>query len=236
MCRAAAEDGVRVVVATPLWVAGNAEPPVAFDKMSLKIARLQDEFLNVLTVKPGFIFEFSMSLPELVDKYGSRITLGGNDHLLVSLPSTIPPAGANGVWKALAKRGVFVVLARPECSPALRRDPSLLDDWAREGMKFQIDAASVSGGHGRGVQKFAFECLRKFEGKTVVASNAQKERSVSLVNVRAGLASQLGKRQAAMCFRDTPIAILGDANAHPGGQLKASASGLTSLLRAFNLQ
>src|SRR5215208_6604541 len=105
MCRAAAEGGVRVVVATPLWGAESVEPPVAFDKMRLKIARLQDELGDVLTVKSGFVFEFSTSLPELIDKYGPRITLGANDHLLVSLPSTFPPAGANGVWKALAKRG-----------------------------------------------------------------------------------------------------------------------------------
>lgn len=230
MCRAAVRGGVETIVATPRWKAGSAEPPVGFDEMGRKIERLRAETDGALAVKAGFVFEFSMALPDLVRRYGPRLALGGKRHLLVSLPKTRVPEEAELVWESLAADGYFVVLAHPECSPALRRDGARLARWASAGMKFQIDAASVAGAYGPEVQKFAARCLRQFGAQTVVASNARGGNDVSLGEARAKLFGQVGRDLATKSLTETPGAILGEG-VGPNAARRMAASRLTSLLR-----
>lgn len=215
MCRAAAEAGVSTMVATPFWSAGSTEPPLSFDEMDVRIERMNAEVGSALRIRRGFVFEFSPALPELAARYGARLTLGGKRHLLVSLPSTSVPADADEVWAALARLGYAVIVAHPECSAALRRNPSLLSAWAAQGVKFQLDAASVAGMYGREVRKFAVECLRRFEGKAVVASNAHAAQPSLLGKARAELIRELGEHRAMKLFREIPAVIIDSAETNP---------------------
>jgi protein-tyrosine phosphatase len=210
MCRTAIKGGVRTVVATPLWRAGSVEPPLSFDEMSSRIERMSTELRGALSIRTGFVFEFSTAIPELAERYGTRVTLGGKRHLMISLPSTSVPANTNEVWVALARMGYAVLVAHPECSAALRRKPALLSEWAVQGVKFQFGAASVLGTYGREVRRFTVECLRKFDGKTVVASNAHTAQTNLMGKARAELVSELGERQALKHLREVPKEIIDD--------------------------
>ncbi|HEX8190678.1 MAG TPA: CpsB/CapC family capsule biosynthesis tyrosine phosphatase, partial [Pyrinomonadaceae bacterium] len=152
MCRAAVAGGVREVVATPLWRAGQKQPPLPLAEFERKVSELTEQLGGALEIKTGFVFEFSTHLPGLVDLYGAGLALGGRDHLLISLPKTSVPAEAAGVWDGLARRGFSVVISSLECSLAFRRNLAVLDEWGAAGVKVQIDAAGVAGGYGREVQ------------------------------------------------------------------------------------
>lgn len=232
MCRVAVDCGVQTIVATPLWATGNFEPPLPFNEIKGKIERLQKALLGKLSIESGFVLAFDKRLPELADRYGTELALGGKKHLLVSLPSTKVPLETEEVWAELIKRGYLLLLAHPECNTALRRTPSILHRWYASGMKFQIDAASLSGLYGREVRKFAIDCLHKYETQVVVASNSRSTNENPLKAARAEIISQLGERRAIMCIDETPTTVISGID--PSLNTKDKAPGkIASLFRSI---
>jgi protein-tyrosine phosphatase len=232
MCQAAVEGGASTVVATPLWSANSVDPPLPFDEIDNKIERMNKVLTGILTVRRGFVFEFSPSLPELTERYGKLVTLGGKRHILISLPSTRVPAETNDVWAALARQGYTVIISHPECSASVRRNPTILSAWAARGIKFQFEAASVAGAYGREVRKFALECLQKFGSNAVVASNVQAGRVNHLGRARAILIREIGERQAIEHLTEIPKAVI-DGLATNLKKGPTSISSLNTLLKVF---
>jgi protein-tyrosine phosphatase len=233
MCRAAVADGVRTIVATPCWAADSFDPPLPFAECRRKIERLQREFYGTLSLTLGFVLPFSPRLPALVGRYGSQLALGGKRHLLVSLPALRIPAETEEVCGTLNRMGFSVVVAHPECNAMLRRERALIDRWVASGLTLQIDAASVAGAHGREVGGFAIDCLRRHEGRAVVASNAHgaNGHKTLLGKAREELIKQLGARPTVRFTRETPIAIISDQETVSKAR---AAAGHFSFLRAFN--
>lgn len=233
MCRAAAADGVTTLVATPRWEAGRAEPPIPFDECRSKIERLEAETGRAVALRLGFALQFSGKLPELVARHGPRLALAGKRHILVSLPSVEVPSEVEKVWGELSRAGFRVVLAHPECNMVLRRDAERLARWVAAGVTIQVDAASVAGAHGREVRRFALECLRRYEGRAVVASNARRgaTQEGSLARSRRELAGIVGERRASGFTCGTPAGLIGESAARDGG--RKSSLGLNSLFRSL---
>ena len=234
MCREAIADGVKTIVATPRWEAGRTEPPLPFQECNRKLERLETETHGAISFKLGFALQFSLTLPELVARHGSKLALAGKRHLLVSLSSVEIPAGTEGVWKALSHAGFSVVLAHPECNTVLRRDPSRLTRWISGGMSLQIDAASVLGAHGRDVQRFALESLRRYKGHAAVASSVRwgAGQRYSLSNVCQELADGVGARQAECFINETPAAFIEEVS-ELNSLRDSSRRDLASVLRSL---
>ena len=232
MCRAAIASKVRVITATPRWKAGNTKPPLPFDEMARKIQCLQAEVGGALSFTSGFVLDFSDKLPDLVDNYGSSLALAGMHHLLISLPHTSMPLDVEDVLRALARRGFVIIVANPECCPTLRRNPLLLTKWFSHGVKFQIDAASITGRYGRELQRFAVECLRKFDGSAAVASSARSSETNAFGAARAKLISSIGKAKTLNCVREIPMEILGENGQH-GRKPEVAGAGVISLLKTI---
>jgi protein-tyrosine phosphatase len=235
MCRAAVAGGVRTIVATPRWEDGSVEPPLPFAECRRRAESLESEMRGSLSVRLGFALQFSADLPGLAARHGAKLALGGGRHLLVSLPSVEVPSDAERVWEALARGGFSVVLAHPECNTLLRRDASRLTRWVSEGVTLQIDAASVTGAHGREVKRFAVECLHKYEGRVAVASNVRRgaEQRSCLGRARDVLAEAVGAGRAETLVAGTPAALIGDGVGRKDAR-GASTHGLGSLFRAFS--
>ncbi len=210
MCRLAYQEGVHTIVATPRWEAGATKPPLAFTDCQRNLEALERETGVSLSLKLGFLMQFSPDLPKLADTYGAKLALAGGRYILVSMPSLHTPHEAEMVWSELARRGFSVVVSRPECSPALRQNPSRLERWVAGDVLLQIDAASVTGAHGREVQRFAAQCVRKYIGKVVIASNAhgQDLPRKSLCQAYAVLIKAHGENRARMCVEETPAMVI----------------------------
>lgn len=233
LCSASALDGVREVVATPLWEAGIEDPPLPMELLDRKVHRLMKQVGAGPVIKVGFVFEFSPALPRLVQRFGRRLALGGKNHLLVSLPKTSVPTEVGEVWDAVTREGFSVVIASAESSPALRRQPELLDLWWRSGVKFQFNAASVVGVYGRDVQKFTFNCLQRFEGTAAVASNSQGKWSDTFLRARAELVKHFGLRRAMKFVSGTPSEMLGGLEFVKPDPSKKDGRSLGGLLRSI---
>lgn len=243
LCRRALGEGVRTVVATPRWAADADEPPLPFEECERRLARLRRETGGALRLRLGFVLRFGAGLPSLVERHGSRVTLGGGGtHLLVALPALEVPEGAEEVWAALALKGLTPVVARPECSLGLRREPERLDRWVEAGAVVQLDAASVCGAYGREVRRFAWRCLERYgAANAVLASNAREagassSRRPPLKQAAEEVARKAGTRRALALVEETPAQIIGEAarlNTHRRPRLDPDrpwAAALRSLL------
>jgi tyrosine-protein phosphatase YwqE len=211
MCRQAAREGVRTIVAVERWEPSYDEtPPLLFDAYRQRLERLQSEVGDALQLRQGFVFRFHPELSGLIERYGSSVTLGGGRHVLVALPATRTPAGAEELWESLQRRGFSVVVAGPECSHDLRRKPGRLESWLEGGVKLQLNAASITGAHGREAQRFALHCAKEYRGHVVIASNAREagERAPSLAAAREALRRQLGRETVEALFHETAAAML----------------------------
>src|SRR5918912_1919596 len=121
MCREALACGVRAVVATPRWGALSDKPPLSPADCERKLERLRRELrASALSLHAGFLIQFRADLAALLERHGAGMTLGGGRYVLVSLPSLRLPDETEAVWEAVQRVGFQIVVARHECSPALR--------------------------------------------------------------------------------------------------------------------
>ncbi len=240
MCRQAANAGVRTIVAAPRWNEQADAPPLPFEECERKLERLRAELNGTLSLRLGFMLRFRADLSVLLARYGSSLVLGGGRHVLVSLPSVQTPREAEEVWEGVRRQGYAVVVARPECSPALRRDPTRLGQWVAGGVKLQLDAASLTGAHGRAVQGFALWCVREYKRSVVVASNARDAQRGALrllALAREAIIKNNGARSAQLLFSEIPASLINSAtDASRGPKLGAQASGIFSRWRGLRPQ
>lgn len=218
MCRLAAEAGVRTLVATPCWEAGATSPPIPLAECGRKLDSLRERVGNRLALEFGFSFQYSADIPALTDTFGAEVALGRGRHLLISMPATELPRDVERVWDELARRGYSVVLARPECSPALRSQRGRLDEWVRGGTKIQIAAASVTGGHGRTVRQFALESFNAYGESVVLATRARSARASDFIlgHAKEVVAKKFGAPRADASVGSVPLEIIGREPKRPG--------------------
>ena len=234
MCRLAIEDGAKTIVATPHWEANASESPAFISACKQKLDRLQQALQGRLSLELGFLMKFSPDLDAFVEKYNTVFTLGGGRCLLVTMSSLQKPEEARKVWKRLKERGYSVLLSRPECNLRLRRSPQILIDWSKIGVHLQLDSASITGAHGREVQRFAWDCLKMFPNTTVIASGPrrQNQRAVSLGEAREQLAKKNWTAHARRLLWETPARIInsqGDTSDNPDQFRRRSTTLLNSL-------
>jgi tyrosine-protein phosphatase YwqE len=221
---------VRTIVATPPLKAGERDADGLYSECQAKAERLRAALGGGISIKLGFVLEFAPELPEMLDASGNRLTLGGGRHLFISLPRTQVPAEAEDIWTALSARGLSVVIAQPECSPALRRQSDRLKRWVSGGITLQLDASSIVGEYGREIRRFSMNCLSEFHGQCVVASNARLNGSGETYLARAykEVAERLGQGAALTCLSVTPAKLL---NEHDASGVRDGAQKLSNLLR-----
>jgi protein-tyrosine phosphatase len=234
LCRTAHDEGVQTMVLTPLWKAGCVDPPLSLERCQEKIARIKTEVGENLDLKLGFVLQFSSELPGLLDQYGSLLALGGRNHLLVSLPANKIPTEAEDVWSAISKRGFVVIVSQPECRPALRRQPERLRSWISNGVKLQLNAASITGRYGREVKRAALDYLENYQDSVLVASNAHAGNgdAAHLKQAGAELSKIFGDPRARKYVSELPATIVGDRESANSNSARNTPPQY-SLLRAF---
>ena len=97
---------------------------------------------------------------ELDDAELAALRLGGGEWLLAECPlSSASAAGFEQLLHHLQARGHRIMLAHPERSPALQRDPERLARLVDAGMLSSITAGSLVGRFGSTVQRFTHQIV-----------------------------------------------------------------------------
>lgn len=213
IARAAVEDGIAVVAATPHV---RDDYPTDPGVMEYRVAELRHELEQAgipLDVRPGgeIAVEWLGRLPlEELRRFG----LGGNPrYLLVETPYYGWPLALGDRLFELRAAGITPVLAHPERNGEVQAQPERLAALVDAGTLVQVTAASLDGRVGRRAQA----CGRTLiEGGLahLIASDAHHA-SVRAIGMTAAADSVGDEALARWLTLDVPAAILGDAEIPP---------------------
>jgi protein-tyrosine phosphatase len=171
MAQIAWESGTREVVCTPHLMAGSEATPeevhTAVDRMRAALMKAKVP----LQLHPGR--EISLTwLPQMTDEQLRRSTYGGAGRwLLLEMPFTGWPIDLTAILEDLAIRGFQAVLAHPERSQSVQRQPDRLREAVGLGALLQITGSSFLGEHNPGATRAA-EALARLGWMHLLASDA----------------------------------------------------------------
>lgn len=208
MARLHLQAGVQTVAATPhvSW-----DTPTETAAIELRLADVRAALAAAelpLEVVVGAEIDVHQAISRSDDELRS-LALGGGPWLLLEAPLRQGVALAP-VAHALLERGHRVLIAHPERSPLVQRDPEALRELVRAGAATQVTAGSFAGHFGRTVREYA-EGLLEAGLVHSVASDAH-----DAVRRPPGIAEPLAAAGlddlASLLGHDVPAAILaGDA-------------------------
>jgi protein-tyrosine phosphatase len=160
LARVAEAVGIHTLVATShVSFDVRLTPEVVARGVAAVNARLEAEGVGV-GVRPGGEVAVAYGM-RLDDAQLAGLRLGGGPWLLAECPLERVATGFDSALRALAARGHRLVLAHPERSPAIRRDPAMLRALVGEGMLSSITAGSLVGRFGAEVREFALRLLEE---------------------------------------------------------------------------
>lgn len=162
MARAAADEGTRVLAATP-HVRGD-HPRVIPREVPRRVAdlnaALRAEGIDVRVV-PGGEVALLDALERDADEL-RHVTLGGNGRdLLVETPFGDVGVAFERTLAGVRSRGFRVLLAHPEMSRGFQAEPARLGRLVETGVMMQVTAASLAADRGDPAGRLALHALRQ---------------------------------------------------------------------------
>jgi protein-tyrosine phosphatase len=158
MARAAVEAGIHVTVATPHVRSDHPTRPEAIAHGVQVVNDALDAEGVELRVLPGAEVSLEKAA-KLDDATLAELCLGSGHYLLVECPYRSVDVDVEGILRSLQDRGFAPVLAHPERCPLFQRDSTRLARLVNGGALCSITAASLRGGFGSTVRRFAIDLL-----------------------------------------------------------------------------
>jgi protein-tyrosine phosphatase len=158
MARAAAENGIQVMVATPHIRSDYDVDPSALDGLVTRVNEAVEEDGTQLLVLPGGEVSLQKAT-ELDDDVLRSLCLGSSDYLLLESPYKATDTDIEGIIREVQGRGFKPMLAHPERCPIFQHDPDRLQRLVNMGALCSITAASLAGGFGSTVRRFTLELM-----------------------------------------------------------------------------
>ncbi|MCW3065638.1 MAG: Protein-tyrosine-phosphatase [Solirubrobacterales bacterium] len=210
LARVAVAAGTTILAATPHVDRGFGVDPRAVPGAVAALRGALEEAGIALRIVPGGELAADRA-GDLDDDALAAIRLAGGPYLLLECPLTVHAGPLETQVGALRLRGFDVLLAHPERSPALQRDPGRLRDLVAHDVLCSVTAGAFTGQFGRPARSLAQAMLR--EGLVHdIASDAHDERrrppDLAAGLAAAGLDGAAGAAMAAYLTEHVPAAIL----------------------------
>ncbi|MEW6350906.1 MAG: CpsB/CapC family capsule biosynthesis tyrosine phosphatase [Thermodesulfobacteriota bacterium] len=217
MCRLAAEDGIRVIAATPHLADGQfINNPDEIISAVTSLNRLVIEAGLNLRIVPGMEVRVA---PDLVEKLrsGRILPLNQGRYVLLDLhPAHLAP-GLARLLKKVGSAGYGIVLGHLEKNIPIQENPEHVYELLKElppwRLVLQISADSLLGEAGSAALKTA-KILLRHNLAHVIATDAHSSRvRLPRLSLALRVAERVvGKDRARMMAREIPLAILRDRN------------------------
>lgn len=211
MCRMAAADGIRQVVATP-----HANDTYAYDRArhASTLTELQKRAGNGVGLAFSLGCDFHLSYDNIQDAlaHRERYVIDGTRYLLVEFSDfAIPPFVQEALMRMLAT-GLVPVITHPERNSILQRHPEEVLRLADAGCVVQLTANSLTGRWGETARKMSHWLLER-DAVHVLASDAHdlKSRPPVLSAGREAVAKLCGQDVAQALVEGNPDAIVANA-------------------------
>ena len=211
MCRAAARDGIRIIVAAPHFKPGTYEftRPTILDKIRVLQAAVRQEGLN-LTILPGAEVTISPEMQAYLAPERGLTINGGRYFLAEFRPLSVPCHWDTFLLSFLAS-GMTPIIAHPERNAWFINHPEALSTAVQKGLLVQITAASLTGGFGEEARDFSFDLLRRSLVHAIASdghsADLRPPRLAEAVNLAAEV---MGKEMARALVTSIPQAIILD--------------------------
>lgn len=214
LCRAAAEDGTRTLVATPhvSWDYPEVSAAAIHAEVTAVNVALRSADVDV-QIRTGAEVALSRA-GELSDGELELLALGGGHYVLLEFPWTSVAAGAVNALRTFARRGFGIVIAHPERSPMLQRNVELVRELVDAGALCCLDAGSLSEDADRPSREAAWMLLAAGLAHAIASDchdAVRRPPELASALERAGL----NTRQIDYFARDAPEAILNGEDVAP---------------------
>jgi protein-tyrosine phosphatase len=222
MCKAAIQDGIRTIVATPHTLNGvyqNHRATILSSIQELKSALRRPsaalmppvpfDGLNDLKILPGADVHFSEKVLDLLEE-GKALTIGDRGkYLLLEFPAQGVPYRAEVALFELLTRGITPIISHPERNQEFIRRPQRYGEMIQNGSLGQVTAMSLTGGFGEKVRHLAEKMLNA-RWIHFIASDAHslEDRPPVLSEGVRKAEKFVGKEEAHKMVNDYPRAIL----------------------------
>jgi protein-tyrosine phosphatase len=219
MCRAAARDGIKTMVATPHFKPGTYEftGRKALDTVNILDTAAKDEGLD-LRILPGAEVFVSPEMPAYLTQ-GRHLTINNNGrYFLAELPPMSVPPNWEGFLLSLLTLGFTPIIAHPERNDWFMKHPDALASAVGRGIMVQITAMSILGDFGLEVRDFS-DYLLSHNLVHAIASDAHSpdfRRPVLSEAVRVA-ADLIGPKRAEALVTTIPEAIITGRDIPPLG-------------------
>jgi protein-tyrosine phosphatase len=210
LARAAVAAGTTMLAATPhINRHYDLEPDDIHRALTALRTHLTSAGIELELVMSGEIS--TGRLPSLSREELDALRLGEGPYLLLEVPLSPGIGTPPSAVERLQRDGYGVLLAHPERSPGLQRDPARLRQLVEGGALCSITAGSLTGQFGQTPRRFALTMLR--EGLVHDIASDAHDAVRRPPDMRAGLASATNdipglNEQAAWLTHDVPAAIL----------------------------
>jgi len=206
MCRIAADDGIRHIVATPHC--NNVYP---YDRTRYEALREKLEEASEGRIEFSVGCDFHFSYENITDAIENpkRYSINGTRYLLIEFSDySIPPNVADLLFQ-FTSRGMVPIVTHPERNPLLVRRPEKVLEMIDAGALVQVTANSITGFWGEKARSVA-EWLLAQGAAHVIASDAHdpKRRRPVLSEARNAVARMLGEQAAEDLVSNIPQAIV----------------------------
>lgn len=206
MCRIAADDGIRHIVATPHC---NDEYP--YDRGRCEELKQQLEEAAEGRIEFSIGCDFRFSYENITDAIANptRYSINGTQYLLIEFSDYGIPPNIAELLLQFTNRGLVPIVTHPERNPLLVRRPEKILEMIDAGALVQVTANSVTGFWGEKARSIS-EWLLAQGLAHVIASDAHdpKRRRPVLSEARNTVARMLGEDLADHLVNKIPQAIV----------------------------
>lgn len=154
MCRASADDGIRVMVATPHAHDGKhtTHDP---ELLNQKVEELNNQLRGNPKIVLGCELRFTHEIVKQICETHTAPTIAGGPYALIEFPHAMVPPGSERPLFELMSNRITPIIAHPERNAMLMDEPNRFYELVSLGVLGQMDTGSITGQFGKKVQKAA---------------------------------------------------------------------------------
>ncbi|MBB6454526.1 protein-tyrosine phosphatase [Salirhabdus euzebyi] len=160
MAQAAAEEGIRTIIATPHHLDGKYNNTrTDIEKAVYQLNETLKESNIPITILPGHETRINGDLVDRIQKEEILPLNKTSKYVFVELPSSHVPHYTSQLLFDIQVAGYTPVIVHPERNSVLTQNPDLLYRFVRNGALTQVTAGSVCGKFGKKIQKFTQDMI-----------------------------------------------------------------------------
>ncbi len=208
MCRAAAEEGITAIVATPHVLRGRWKT-FGIPELEARIAELRERVGESPRLVLGSEYFFAHDVVEVLQRRDAIVPLAGSRYVLVELAANSLPPMIEQPFYRMQLEGWIPVLAHPERNLVLQTNPGALAELIEHGVKTQVTAGSLTGEFGPEARQAAETFLRRNLVHFIATDAHNMSRRVPRVReARAVLEELAGSNAADALMVHNPLAVV----------------------------